>query len=329
MADDSVLEEAEARQRHLEEVVLGPAVYTGEQVAEAAGMTLEDAERLWAELGFPPVAPDVRHFTEADADVLRQVTDFRQWDLIGFEDILSMTRVLGQALARAAGAQARLTLAGVTDQLPDSDSPPDDAARLDAAVELGVEVSERFLSYIWRRHLVAALTRAFDPRPTETVGFADLVGYTRLTTKLDPSELPTLVSRFQQVAATSVVPAGGQVVKLIGDAVMFVAPDPLSASQAALGILAGLSEEPDAPGVRIGLSMGPLVHLEGDVYGDTVNRASRLAELAHPDSVLVDDAVAAALSDQPELSVRPIRPHRLKGIGLVRAWTVRRAGQRR
>jgi adenylate cyclase len=310
--------------RHLEELVLGPPLYTGEEVAERAAMTIEDAERLWVELGFPPVARDVRHFSDADAQVLRHVTEFRQWDVVAFEDILSMTRVLGQTLSRAAGAQARLTLARAEAlRAEGADVPTDQAGVLDVAVELGLQVSEQFLSYVWRRHLVDALGRLLDPRPTEVVGFADLVGYSRLSSKLDATELPALIGRFQHVCNTAVTAAGGQVVKLIGDAVMFVAPEPVEAALAALAIRDELAVEPDAPAVRIGLAIGPLVHLEGDVYGDTVNRASRLAELARPDTVLADDELATALAGRDEVGLRALRPHRLKGIGLVRAWSVR------
>lgn len=332
MADEETAAPAaqEETRRHVERLVLGPPLYTGEEVAQRAGMTIEDAERLWAELGFAPVPRDVTHFTEADAEVLRHVTEFRQWDVVAFEDIVSMTRVLGQTLSRAAGAQARLTLARAEIlQAEGADVPPDQAGVLDVAVELGLQVSEQFLSYVWRRHLVDALARLLDPRPTEVVGFADLVGYSRLSSKLDPGELPALISRFQHVCNAAVTASGGQVVKLIGDAAMFVAAEPLSAALAALAIRDGLAEEPDAPAVRIGLAIGPLVHLEGDVYGDTVNRASRLAELARPDTVLADDELATVLAGHAEVRLHALRPHRLKGIGVVRAWSVRpgRAGR--
>lgn len=326
MADDEArpaVQSDEVR-RHIEDLVLGPPLYTGEEVAQRAGMTIEDAERLWAELGFAPVPRDVPHFSEADAEVLRHVTEFRAWDVVAFEDIVSMTRVLGQTLSRAAGAQARLTLARAEAlQAEGADVPADQQGVLDVAVGLGLQVSEQFLSYVWRRHLVDALSRLLDPRPTEVVGFADLVDYSRLSSKLDAVELPALISRFQHVCNKAVTAAGGQVVKLIGDAVMFVAPEPISAALAALAIRDGLAEDSGAPSVRIGLAIGPLVHLEGDVYGDTVNRASRLAELARPDTVLADDELATALADREEVRLSALRPHRLKGIGLVRAWSVR------
>ena len=238
-----------------------------------------------------------------------------------------MTRVLGQALARAAGAQARLTLAGAG-ALESAGADQPDSEALDAAVALGLEVSGRFVDYVFRRHLAAALRRALDPRPTEVVGFADIVGYTRLSSTLGHAELEALLGHFQHVAAVEVGRHGGQVVKLIGDAVMFVAPDAPAAARAGLGIRDELAQDDSAPPVRVGLAMGPLVHIEGDVYGDTVNRSSRIAELARPDTVLADDDVAAGVEDSSDIVVRAVRPHRLKGIGMTRCWVVRRAVDR-
>jgi adenylate cyclase len=293
------------------------------EVAEKSGIPIEEAEQLWVELGFPPADRHDRRFTEADAEVLATLRLLRQSRLVPFDEIAGMTRV--QALSRVAGAQVQLTTTNA--ELPSSSAAPDgaEAEAFRAAVTLSVAVNERFIGYAWRRHLVAALRRAFDPRTDEIVGFADLVGYTKLTSRLEESELPALLANFQQKASVPITTEGGQVVKLIGDAVMFVAPNPLSAARAALAVRDALEEDDDAPAVRVGLAMGPLVRFEGDVYGDTVNRASRLAEMARPDTILADDALGTALIDESEITVRPLRPRRLRGIGLVRSWSVRTA----
>lgn len=313
---------------HLEELIVGPARYTGLEVAEMAGMSIDDAEQLWVELGFPPMDRNARRFTEADAEVVRNLRELRQSRLIPFDTIVSMTRVLGQALARVASAQVQITVGGNALPLPYEELgqlTPEVEQQFEEAVQLGVAVNERFIGYAWRRHLAAALRRQLDPQPTETVGFADMVGYTRLTRHLDESELPALLERFQRIAATQVNGNGGRVVKLIGDGVMFLAPRAESAARAALGIRQGMEDDEDAPSVRIGLATGPVVELEGDVYGETVNRASRLAELARPDTILADDATGSELLEHGDITVRPLRPRRLKGIGLVRSWSVRNA----
>ncbi|MHB8594896.1 MAG: adenylate/guanylate cyclase domain-containing protein, partial [Acidimicrobiales bacterium] len=247
--------------------------------------------------------------------------------LVSPEAIVGMTRVLGQALSRVATAQAQFTTSGIdpaSADVPDGATTPPEA-QISARVELTVPMNERFIAYAWRRHLAASLRRQLDPRKAEVVGFADLVGYTRLTSQLDGSELPELLARFQHTANHHVGTNGGRVLKVIGDAVMFVAHDAQSAARAALAIRDALADDDAVPAVRIGLAMGPLVEVEGDVYGDTVNRASRLAELARPDTILVDDGLGTALFDVADITVRPLRPRKLKGIGLVRTWSVRNA----
>ena len=306
--------------------IIGPLVHTGQEVAEISGMAIDDAERLWVELGFPPTDRHVRSFTDDDVEILRNLRFLQESGLVDIDDIIGMTRVLGQALARVATAQAQLTGGGL-DLTAEGDGPPKKAVEdeIRARVALTLPMNELFITYVWRRHLAASLRRRFDPRESEVVGFADLVGYTRLSSHMRQDELPELLASFQQTANLQVATNGGRVLKVIGDAVMFVAPEPEAAAWAALGIEKTLSLDESMPPVRIGMSMGVLVSVEGDVYGDTVNRASRLAELARPDTVLVDDAMGNSLFDCAGISVHPLRPRKVKGLGLVRAWSVRRA----
>jgi adenylate cyclase len=305
-------------QRDIVERIVGPARYTAEEIAAAAGYGIDECERLWTELGFPPVEPTVRHFTDADLAVLRTLRDTQSRGVIDAETALGGARVLGQALSRVAMAQAR-NMAAYAGQVPD-DPAGFEAVRdvLDAALER----LDSFLLYVWRRHLAAALIRQSDARPTEVVGFADMVGYTRLTAGRGAGELPELVAGFQAMANAHVTAAGGRVLKLIGDAVMFVVSEPEPAARAAVGISRTAHLTDTLPEVRVGLASGPVVEVEGDLYGETVNRASRLVELANPGTVVVDDPTANALFES-ELRVKPMRPRKLKGLGYVSSWVVR------
>ncbi len=336
--------------KRLEEQVLGAPRYTGPDVAAAAAMSYEEAEPLWMELGFSPVPADQVFFTTADAEVLATLRAVRDDELVTPEVATALTRVLGQALARVANAQAQAFAPAVAEALGEpaiaeagaavgtSGGPGRSggakaaaglarAANAEEATTLVADVlvptMERFLSYTWRRHLMVALRRQLDRRPTEVIGFADLVGYTRLTARLPDEELPEVITRFQHLASLHVTRHQGRVVKLIGDAVMFSAPDPERAALAALGLVAACRDDPTLPDLRVGLATGPVVDIEGDVYGDTVNRASRLVELARPATVLVDDDTAAHLLDSQEVTVRALRPRKLKGIGFVRASVLR------
>lgn len=294
-------------------------------------MSIDDAQRLWIELGFPPVEPDVPHFTDADIEVLKTLVELRSSGLIDDELMISMTRVLGQALSRVAYAQAEnLETTAVTSGADGNAG----RVKIDESTLPGISLLlfdgrfERFLSYAWRRHLVEAVRRRLDGHQNEgIVGFADLVGYSKLTSQLPPSELPDLISHFERVAYQNISSAGGRVLKLIGDAVMFTAPDPVSAARAALGLRDAPSDDTQLPDVRVGLAMGPLVGIEGDLFGDTVNRANRLSDLARPGAVIVDDELGHALDGSDDFVVRPLRPRKLKGIGFVRAWVLRSVGK--
>ena len=110
---------------------------------------------------------------------------------------------------------------------------------------------------------------------------------------------------------------------MIGDAVMFTEPNPVAAAKAALGLRASIREDPALPKVRVGIAWGPVVAIEGDLFGETVNRASRLTDIGHPGTVLIDDALGHALDGEDDVVVKPLRPRKLKGIGYVRAWVLR------
>jgi adenylate cyclase len=309
-------------------LIIGEPKYTSAEVAELSGMSEDEAERLWIELGFAPIDPDHRHFTDADVDVLRTLADQQQTWPIDPDILTSMTRVLGQALSRVAYAQVEnLDTHPVDDEaagLPGStgrhefDSIPLIANRLfDGSFD-------RFLSYAWRRHLAEAVRRKLEPHDEDQiVGFADLVGYSSLTNRIEPQALPDLISQFEQLAYRSVSQTGGRVIKLIGDAVMFTAPDPVAAAIAGLGMRTSKLENVTLPKVRVGIAMGPVIGIEGDLFGDTVNRASRLSDVALPGTVLVDDALGRALDGRDDVLARPVRPRKLKGLGYVRAWVLR------
>ena len=64
----------------------------------------------------------------------------------------------------------------------------------------------------------------------------------------------------------------------------------------------------------------------GDVFGTTVNRASRLTALAQPGTVLVDVATVHSLAGVPQVEVRQLRGRTLRGLGHVVPWVLRRAG---
>jgi len=175
-----------------------------------------------------------------------------------------------------------------------------------------------------------------DEIPDATVLFADLVGFTELSRRLTAPQvvafLDALFTRFDALA----VQHGVDKVKTIGDAYMCVsgttgAPEGAAARVAALALdlNRAVLEHAQTTGtnmrLRIGLHRGPLVagiigrsRFTYDLWGDTVNQASRMESHGEPGAIQVSAAVAQALGDRFILRQRGVI--QVKGVGPVETW---------
>lgn len=309
----------------LERRILGEATLTGAEVSGSSEADRAHAEQLWMGLGFAPVEPEDRVFTAADAEVIESLRMLRDLGIAGPEVTVPMTRVLGQALSRVAAAQVQAFRPRLLEAITEVDGPDSADEVLEAVTELLLPGFERFISYTWRRHLAAALRRGLleDESEYDVVGFVDLVNYTRETRDLGDAELSDLLGRFQHIVYEQLTAAEGRVIKTLGDGVMFSVPTAAGAARAALGMVGACADDEVLTGVRVGLARGHVVAVEGDVFGETVNRASRLADEALPHTVLADDEVGEILTALGEVTVKRTKPHRLKGLGVVQTWVVR------
>ena len=142
-----------------------------------------------------------------------------------------------------------------------------------------------------------------------TVLFADMVGSTALSGKVDPELLGGLIRRYQDATAGAIGRYGGFVAKFMGDGVLayFGFPSAFEDAaergvRAAIGILAevGGIELPDGTRVqaRIGIATGLVVvgeiigtgtAQERTIVGETPNLAARLQALAGPDTILISE----------------------------------------
>lgn len=77
-----------------------------------------------------------------------------------------------------------------------------------------------------------------------------------------------------------------RIVKSIGDAVMFTAPDVVTACAAAADLLKE-AEAAGLPPLRIGVAYGPMLRADADYFGRTVNIASRLSEVGPSGEILL------------------------------------------
>ena len=318
----------------LERAILGETPgLSGSDIAAAAGVSLEEARRLWRALGFPDAA-NQNAFTRGDRDALVLVAQAVKETGIDFETMLRLTRAVGQTVARLADWEVA-TLSSAVEEFTERDGASSDLMR--ASVRLVEKLSPRFddlLVYSWRRHLAAAVGRieAFaadqdEPATEATVGFADLVAFTALSNELDENELGDLVEIFETRCADVIADHNGRVVKTLGDSVLFLESDPVQAIDIALDIITVVGRDDRLPDVRIGIATGPVVLRMGDVYGPPVNLAARLTGVARRNRVIIDERTSELLPVADfETRILPARP--LRGFGDVEPVTVRRTRPR-
>ena len=306
--------------------------YTQEEVAERAGVPLEVARRFWLAMGFVEPDPQEAAFTDADVEALRSVKELLQREITNPLLATQQTRVMGLSLARVAEAAVGAWRDRRVMPLRDED----DLATLDVdedmvqSTQALLDANERFLVYIWRRHLAAAAKRnavssLSDPeeRAPQGIGFADLVGFTKISQNLDDQELAELVELFEVSSHETIASLGGRLVKMIGDEVMFVADDPATVVDIGLALSEQHEEHEALPSLRVGLAWGPALAREGDYYGPVVNLANRITKAARPGTVLVNEELQELLVESEELSFRRVPTPPLKDIGRVRLWRVR------
>jgi class 3 adenylate cyclase/tetratricopeptide (TPR) repeat protein len=159
-----------------------------------------------------------------------------------------------------------------------------------------------------------------------SVLFADVVGFTPLSERLDPEDVATIQDAYFSATRETIERHGGVVEKFIGDAVMAVFGAPIArdddaerAVHAGLALLsaiehigARLGMEAGTLQLRVGVNTGEVVHATtgpdaGRVTGDTVNTAARLQTAARPGSVLIGELTALTVADTIEtLAAGPI-----------------------
>ncbi len=314
----------------LEGLVLGtPPRYDRDSFERASGIPIDRARRYWRALGFSDAGPGEAPYSDSDVTALQRAIDLVEDGGIDERYVLALTRALGNTMARLADWQVDIAV----DRLQ-AEGRPLLADRTEKRLAASLPDLEHMLVHAWRRHLLAALERALEvggdagPRSdgvaTEplTVGFADLVGFTAITRRLDEDELGALVEEFESWAAETVITMGGRLVKTLGDEVLFAAPTVSVGVEAALQLAEGLPEP--FPRIRVGVATGPIVHRMGDLFGTPVNLASRLTTFAAPGSVWADAATAAAAADLRGVQATPTAARSVRGLGLIEPWVLSR-----
>ena len=301
--------------------------YDEASLVDQVGVDAEYARALWRAMGFPMVPAGEVAFYEDDlaalpGAVVEGVSEgFVSADRTGAA-IVHQTRVMSAALARIA-EQSTDDIVNVLSILRTEGRSEEDIART-MITSFDMDQFERLLWYLFRRQWRAAawrrLAQPTDAATLVTVGFVDLVRFAAITEQIADEELEQLVVRFEEVAHNTIAEGGGRVVKMIGDAVMFVADDPEHAVRIALRLVDAYADDPWLPpacGARARTGPGPrrrLLRTHRQPRG-----ADRRRRTSVPCRCLRRTARHARHLGPVRVSHR-LPPKRLKGIGRVSLW---------
>jgi len=294
---------------------------TRDQAVALSGADPDTFDRVVKAFGLQPIDGSPPGEIGITADEARSLAEFQHVGSMFSEDeALSFVRLVGSSLSRIAEAAVALFLTDVEAGMVAAQVPELTLAQnIYEAVGLLDGLAPR-LDPLLRRHVLQAIERSrratIDQyerlRYRYAIGFVDLVGFTELSAAMDDSALIAFLRDFEAMAFDTVSSAGAQVVKLIGDEVMFVSDDASAACRAAVGLI---DEFGPVDGERIrprgGIAFGDVLVRGGDYFGSVVNLASRLVNEAVPGEVLVTSEVAAAAS---ECSFDPAGRRMVKGF---------------
>lgn len=209
-----------------------------------------------------------------------------------------------------------------------------------AALDRERQVAENLLLNVLPKPIADRLKQApeviADNFPMVTVLFADLVGFSQLSSRLPAIELVSLLNRIFSALDLVAEKYRVEKIKTIGDAYMVVAGLPIARrdhadvmAEFALAALRELElirgEREENLQFRIGINTGPVVagviglrKFAYDLWGDTVNIASRMEMHGLPGSIQCSASTYRLLQDRYEFSARG--EIAIKGVGPMQTY---------
>jgi len=152
------------------------------------------------------------------------------------------------------------------------------------------------------------------------VMFADIAKSTAIYESLGDQRARTLIGSCLSLLKKVTGKYNGVVIKTIGDELMCTFPKACDAVNAAKEMnqalsLASVVDDPDCrpPNIYVGIHYGPVILEKGDVFGDTVNVAARIAGFKKPRQILISEQTADALPADLRACVKRVDQTTLKG----------------
>src|SRR5260370_12909409 len=178
-----------------------------------------------------------------------------------------------------------------------------------------------------------AMTDEKEKRRLTTVLCADAHGYSRRMGADEAGTLGTL-RRYRTAISGLVERHDGRIVNTWGDAVIAEFASVVEAVQCAVEIQQEISNQVSDPPhaqqmqFRIGVNLGDVMVDGSDIYGDGVNIAARLQELAEPGGVMVSASVYAQVHNKLSLGFYSLGQLQLYNVSTVISYPVTMIGRR-
>jgi adenylate cyclase len=299
---------------------------TYRQLAEERAVPVGLLQAIERSMGFVP--PDADDLAKPDDAVLADLARMLL-DIGGTEDAIGrLFRVYADNLRRLALGEADLYIEQIERPSRSAGTSEPELMRRGAGVGRDMAplirttlaaIYERHRQHVWAQHSVETAEGVLEraglyqrAKRTPTICFVDLTGYTRLTEEQGDEAAARLASRLATLVDGVALRHGGRPVRWLGDGGMFLFPEATAAVRAALEMSEG-APAAGLPTTHIGIQSGPVVFQDGDVYGRTVNVASRIADLAEAGDILTTEETMRQV-DADEVDWALIGSAELQGV---------------
>lgn len=314
----------------------GEPTLTIVNLADRTGTSTERVNSYWVAMGFAPAKEGELTFTEADLRAYKAWTKLIESGQIDVNTALSFAR----AGSHIADRLALWQMEALVDDLSRRFRLDDTTARITALDRFRdfLPFLQDHMTYTWKRQLESLLTRVDQEvshrgqgeQPgtfplTRTFGFVDMVSYTSSSSNLTERDLIDLINRFETICRETIPATGGRVVKMIGDAVFYIADDLPTGLRVVSSLIERLTSDKNLLPVRASVVQGSVFSRSGDVFGPPVNLASRLADVAPVGQILTDPETAHQIikgEGGKDFLAEPAKEADLRGVGKVMPFRV-------
>lgn len=149
---------------------------------------------------------------------------------------------------------------------------------------------------------------AREQRRLAAIVSADVAGYSRLMGRDESGTLATLKSVRRDVVDPPIAAHGGRIVKTTGDGLLLEFPSVVDAVRCMVEVQTAMAAHGGDIVFRIGVNLGDIIIDDDDIFGDGVNIAARLQEIAAPGGICVSSRVHDDVRDRLEACSRMAAP---------------------